>query len=94
MSHDIDQKTGKPIGKPVDTTPARRPDVVTLTGRYGHLEKLEPRHAAGLWTVLKGHDEIWTYISTAGPFTDEKDFAALIAMSAAARILTPIAFWT
>jgi RimJ/RimL family protein N-acetyltransferase len=85
MSHDIDQKTGQPVGKPVDTTPARRPDVVTLMGRHGHLEKLRPRHAADLWTVLKGHDEVWTYISTAGPFTDEKDFAAFIAMRAAAQ---------
>jgi RimJ/RimL family protein N-acetyltransferase len=85
MHHDTDPKTGQPIGKPVDTTPARRPDVVTLKGRYGRLEKLEPHHAADLWTVLQGHDEIWTYMSTAGPFTDEKDFAALIAMRAAAQ---------
>jgi RimJ/RimL family protein N-acetyltransferase len=85
MSHDIDQKTGQPVGKPVDTTPARRPDVVTLMGRHGHLEKLRPRHAADLWTVLKGHDEVWTYISTAGPFADEKNFAAFIAMRAAAQ---------
>ena len=51
-------ETGQPIGLPVDIKTAQRPGPVRLQGRYGHVEKLEPRHAAGLWTVFKGHDEI------------------------------------
>jgi RimJ/RimL family protein N-acetyltransferase len=77
-------KTGQPIGFPVDTKPAERPGPVTLQGRYGRVEKLEPRHAADLWTVFRGHDEAWTYISTDGPFTTEDEFAAFIAKRAAA----------
>lgn len=41
-------QTGQPIGLSVDTTPAKRPGPVTLQGRYGRIEKLEPRHAADL----------------------------------------------
>jgi RimJ/RimL family protein N-acetyltransferase len=77
-------KTGQPVGLPVDTTPAQRPGSVTLKGRYGRLEKLEARHAADLWKVFAGHDEVWTYISTDGPFASEAAFSAFIAMRAAA----------
>jgi RimJ/RimL family protein N-acetyltransferase len=77
-------QTGQPIGLPVDTTPAPRPGPVRLQGRYGHIEKLEPRHAADLWTVFRGHPEVWTYISSDGPFDNEAEFAAFIAKRAAA----------
>jgi RimJ/RimL family protein N-acetyltransferase len=77
-------KTGQPVGKLVDTTPAQRPGPVTLTGRYGRLEKLEPRHAADLWSAFQGHDDVWTYISTDGPFDDARTFAEFIARRAAA----------
>ena len=78
-------KTGQPVGLPVaDPTPAPRPGPVTLQGRYGRLEKLEPRHAADLWAVFAGHDEVWTYISTAGPFAGAAEFSAFIAKRAAA----------
>jgi RimJ/RimL family protein N-acetyltransferase len=77
-------QTGQPIGLPVDTTPAPRPALVALKGRYGHLEKLEPRHAADLWTAFAGHDQVWTYISTDGPFATEAEFSAFIAKRAAA----------
>jgi RimJ/RimL family protein N-acetyltransferase len=76
-------KTGQPIGLPVDTTPAQRPGPVTLKGRYGRLEKLEARHAADLWQAFAGHDQVWTYISTDGPFASEAAFSAFIAMRAA-----------
>ncbi|MBI1204273.1 MAG: GNAT family N-acetyltransferase [Rhodopseudomonas sp.] len=75
--------TGQPVGLPVDTTPARRPEPVVLQGRYGRLEKLEPRHAPDLWNAFAGHDAVWTYISTDGPFSDPDVFADFIAMRAA-----------
>jgi RimJ/RimL family protein N-acetyltransferase len=77
-------QTGQPIGLPVDTTPAKRPGSVTLQGCYGRLEKLVPQHAADLWTALAGHDQIWTYISTDGPFPTAAEFSAFLAKRAAA----------
>ena len=76
--------TGQPVGLRVDTAPAQRPGPVTLQGRYGRLEKLEARHAADLWNVFKGHDAVWTYISTDGPFSDAQVFADFIAKRAGA----------
>ena len=79
-------KTGQPVGSPVEqTTPAPRPGPVTLQGRYGRLEKLEPRHAADLWKAFAGHDRIWTYIAKDGPFASEDEFAPFLAMRAAAE---------
>jgi RimJ/RimL family protein N-acetyltransferase len=77
-------QTGQPIGLPVDPTPAARPGPVTLKGRYGHVEKLTAGHAADLWRVFAGHDAVWTYISTDGPFANFADFAAFIDKRAAA----------
>src|SRR6185437_13719881 len=63
--------TGQPIGLRVENkAPAPRPGPVTLKGRYGHLEKLTPEHATDLWAVFAGHDRLWTYISTDGPFAN------------------------
>jgi RimJ/RimL family protein N-acetyltransferase len=84
VSGDVHPKTGQPIGAPVDSTPAKRPGPVTLQGRYGHLEKLAAHHAASLWTAFAGHDEVWTYISTDGPFASATEFSAFIAKRAAA----------
>ena len=84
MSEIVHPQTGQPIGAPVDTTPAKRPGPVTLQGRYGHLEKLAAHHAASLWTAFAGHDEVWTYISTDGPFATATEFAGFIAKRAAA----------
>jgi RimJ/RimL family protein N-acetyltransferase len=76
--------TGQPVGLPVDTTPAKRPEPIVLQGRHGRVEKLAARHAAGLWKVFAGHPAVWTYISTDGPFADEATFTAFIAKRAAA----------
>ena len=77
--------TGQPIGLPVEKTGAApRPGPVTLKGRYGRLEKLRPDHWSDLWAAFAGHDRVWTYISTDGPFADPSEFAAFIANRAAA----------
>jgi RimJ/RimL family protein N-acetyltransferase len=78
--------TGQPIGLPVEKTGAApRPGPVTLKGRYGRLEKLRPDHASDLWSVFAGHDRVWTYISTDGPFADPSEFASFIKKRAAAE---------
>ena len=77
--------TGQPIGLPVEKSGAApRPGPVTLKGRYGRLEKLRPDHWSDLWAAFAGHDRVWTYISTDGPFADPSEFAAFIAQRAAA----------
>ena len=75
--------TGQPVGLPVDDTPAHPPGPVTLVGRHGGVEKLAPAHREDLWKVLAGHDEIWTYMSTYGPFADGDEFARWFAPRAA-----------
>jgi len=77
-------QTGQPIGLPVDATPAKRPGPVTLQGSYGRVEKLTAHHAADLWKAFAGHDEVWTYISTDGPFATEAEFSAFLGKRAAA----------
>ena len=77
--------TGQRIGLPVDSTPAPRPGPVTLKGCYGRLEKLRPDHWPDLWGAFAGHDHVWTYISTDGPFSDASDFSGFIAQRAAAE---------
>jgi RimJ/RimL family protein N-acetyltransferase len=69
----------QPVGAPVDTKPAAWPGPVTLQGRFGHVEKLTPKHADNLWQAVKGHDRIWTYIPSYGPFPDEATFAQWLA---------------
>jgi RimJ/RimL family protein N-acetyltransferase len=61
----------QPVGAPVDATPAARPGPVTLEGRFGRVERLKPEHADDLWNAVKGHDRIWTYIPSYGPFPDQ-----------------------
>jgi RimJ/RimL family protein N-acetyltransferase len=71
--------TGQPVGLPVDQTPAQRPGPVMLAGRYGCVEKLDMRHAPDLWQAYAGHDWIWTYLSTYGPFADAAAFSQWLA---------------
>jgi RimJ/RimL family protein N-acetyltransferase len=78
-------QTGQPVGLPVDPKPAPRPGPVTLQGRYGRLEKLKAEHAADLWTAFAGHDHVWTYISTDGPFATAAEFVPFIEKRAAAN---------
>jgi RimJ/RimL family protein N-acetyltransferase len=76
---EAEPKTGQPVGPPVDARPAQRPGPVTLQGRYGRVERLAADHAAHLWAVYAGHDAIWTYMSTYGPFSDAAAFAQWVA---------------
>jgi RimJ/RimL family protein N-acetyltransferase len=69
----------RPVGSPVDPTPAPRPGPVKLAGRYGSVVRLDPRRDAGsLWQVLRGDDGVWTYMSY-GPFAAESQFADWLA---------------
>ena len=74
-----DPDTGQPVGPLVDTTPAQPPGPVTLQGRYGRVERLSTGHAGDLWAAVAGHDAIWTYMSTYGPFPDAVAFAGWVA---------------
>ena len=68
-------ETGLPVGLPVAVAaPGPRPGPVTLEGRYGRVERLAQHHDADLWQAFQGHDTIWTYMSSYGPFPD---FAAI-----------------
>jgi RimJ/RimL family protein N-acetyltransferase len=72
-------QTGQPVGAPVDSTPAARPGPVTLQGRFGRIEKLNPTHAPALWEAMKGHDRLWTYMPSYGPFSDAAEFSRWVA---------------
>src|SRR5271166_237558 len=79
ISHDADPRTGQPVGFPVDATPARPPGPVTLTGRYGAVERLDPeRHGGPLWEAVAGHPPLWTYMSF-GPFAEAPAFSQWLA---------------
>jgi RimJ/RimL family protein N-acetyltransferase len=76
---DVHPGTGQPVGFRVDPQVAGRPEAVTLTGRYGNVERLDPsRHGASLWDAVRGHDEIWTYMAY-GPFEEEGGFSGWLA---------------
>lgn len=71
--------TGQPVGVPVKSEPAQRPSAVTLTGRYGAVERLEPsRHGESLWDAVRGHNALWTYMAY-GPFADKATFSGWLA---------------
>jgi RimJ/RimL family protein N-acetyltransferase len=79
-------RTRQPVGLPVaNPGPGPRPEPATLKGRYGRIEKLRAEHAAELWKVFARQDQVWTYISTDGPFANFAEFSAFIAKRAAAE---------
>jgi RimJ/RimL family protein N-acetyltransferase len=71
-------ETGQPVGLLVDATPALPPGPATLEGRYGRVERLAQHHDAALWNGVKGHDQIWTYMSY-GPLADFAAFSKWLA---------------
>jgi RimJ/RimL family protein N-acetyltransferase len=76
---DFHPVSGQPIGPEVDARSADRPEAVTLTGRFGVVERLQPsKHRVSLWEVVRGHDTLWTYMAY-GPFPDEGAFSVWLA---------------
>ncbi len=70
----------QPVGPPVDPTAAQLPGPVTLAGRFGKVARLDAvRDTADLWQALGRHDEVWTYISSSGPFAGQHAFSAWLA---------------
>ncbi len=73
----------RPLGPPVDATPARRPERVTKVGRFVTLEPLNAdRHGAALWAHIRGADQIWDYMFD-GPFQEEAALRADLERKAA-----------
>jgi RimJ/RimL family protein N-acetyltransferase len=76
VQSEIDPNTGQPVGLPVANPAAGpRPGPVTLQGRYGRVERLAQHHDEDLWEAVQGHDALWTYMSSYGPFPDFPTFS-------------------
>jgi RimJ/RimL family protein N-acetyltransferase len=76
---DVHPLSGQPIGPEVDSRPADQPGAVTLTGRYGAVERLNPsKHGVSLWEAARGHDRLLTYLPY-GPFPNEDAFSGWLA---------------
>jgi len=70
----------RPIGPLVETQPARRPERVTLEGRFVTLTPLDAAaHADALFDAANGgdKDQVWDYLFD-GPYTDREAFRASI----------------
>jgi RimJ/RimL family protein N-acetyltransferase len=72
------------IGPLVVPGPARRPERITLSGRFVTLEPLQESHAADLFAAAGGaaHGDLWAYMPD-GPFPDLASLSAVIARKAA-----------
>ena len=73
-----------PIGPLVDSHPAKRPERVTLEGRWITLAPLDAaRHTAELYAGSHGggRDSVWTYLPY-GPFANLASFTADIELKA------------
>ncbi len=81
-----DPATGLPIGEPVDTAPAHRPDRSTaLDGTHVRLVPIDPAaHAEALFANAHGpeRDALWLYLGTP-PFADLDAFRSHLERSAA-----------
>jgi RimJ/RimL family protein N-acetyltransferase len=79
--------TARPIGPVVDSHPAKRPERVTLKGRWVTLAPLDREaHAKDLFEASSGdatREAVWDYLFN-GPFADLKEFAADIEIKAKA----------
>ncbi len=82
----------QPIGPDVDPRPAKRPERVTLKGRWITLAPLDAeKHAAALFEGANGgeKDRVWTYLFDS-PYSDPAVFKANI--EAKARSTDPLFF--
>ncbi|HSM79228.1 MAG TPA: GNAT family protein [Bryobacteraceae bacterium] len=80
MSAETDLQTGLPVGVPVNPSPARRPERVTLSGRLVDLVPLDAAsHTEALADGACGteHAPLWPYLAD-GPFDDRAQFRALV----------------
>ena len=71
---------GQRIGRPVDWTPATRPDATTvLAGRGVRLEPIGPQHVDDLVGAVCGEDDdqLWTYLFWDRP-RDRDEMAAIV----------------
>jgi RimJ/RimL family protein N-acetyltransferase len=74
----VNIRASRPVGEPVDATPAPMPGDVTLTGRFGRLERISAaRHGGDLWEAVRDRVDIWDYMP-AGPYTDATAFAGYV----------------
>jgi RimJ/RimL family protein N-acetyltransferase len=82
-----------PIGPSIDAHPAKRPERVTLKGRWITLTPLDPRaHAKALYEGSNGdaaREAVWTYLFD-GPYTNLDEFRANL--EAKARSADPLFF--
>lgn len=68
-----------PVAEPLHWKPVELPRPLTLHGQYVTLEPLDAdRHAAALWNAVRGHDEVWTWLSE-GPYAREGDLYRALA---------------
>ncbi|KAL9126846.1 MAG: hypothetical protein Q9217_004173 [Psora testacea] len=68
-----------PLGERVSTTPATRPEPITLQGRNVTLEPLKPSHIDDLYACIGGpsNAKLWDYMLD-GPYLDQQTFKATI----------------
>ncbi len=65
--------------------PVQPPRPVTLRGRSVTLEPLDAdRHSAAIWNAVRGHDEVWTWLSD-GPYASESALRAALAEKQASQ---------
>jgi RimJ/RimL family protein N-acetyltransferase len=85
--------TIQPVGPSVEPHPARRPERVTLKGRWITLAPLDPeKHAAALYEGSNGdatRESVWTYLFD-GPYRSLDQFRANIELKA--RSADPLFF--
>lgn len=64
---------------PLHWEPVLSPEPLILRGRYVTLEPLEAdRHCPALWEAVRGHDEVWDWMSE-GPYATEADLHRALA---------------
>ena len=82
-----DAPAARPIGPLVDAHPAKRPERVTLKGRWVTLAPLDaPAHSKDLFEASSGdstREAVWDYLFN-GPFADLEEFTADVELKAKA----------
>lgn len=69
------------VGEPVDTTPAKRPQRTTLSGRYTEVVAVDAKlHGDDLYAAatMSGSETMWTYLSF-GPWKERGSFDSWLA---------------